>query len=108
MVSEYACHTPSLVPEPASTYSLPPALSNHWSCPLSYQPISQDTPVPTEASESTRSLTPTTRAMIMMVDDELYNPTKSDEVYRVQAEENRATHCPDTASHDALGLASVA
>ena len=38
----------------------------------------------------------------------MYSATKSDDEYRVQVDENRATHCPDTASQNTFGFASVA
>ena len=46
--------------------------------------------------------------MMMMVYEELYSPVKSVDVYRVQDEENRATHCCETGSHTIVGCASPA
>lgn len=48
-----------------------------------YQPISHDT-LP---SDSTRSETPTTLAMTMMVDEPLYKLVKLEDEYRLQEEE---------------------
>ena len=61
-----------------------------------------------DESDSTRWLTPITRAMTMIEYEELYRAVKFADVYRVQAEENRATHCCEVASHTIVGCASPA
>ena len=60
---------------------------------MSYHPINHATLSSVDESDSTRWLTPTTRAMMMIVYEALYSPVKLVDVYRVQDEENRATHC---------------